>query len=90
MTNRLIKLLEEKLFDTGHPSYEQLQGMYFGEYKRQSEGPGAALYKKDPEQFKIQFGEFLEKTVTEDREGYLKRLLSDIVVNRKKTSRSSY
>ncbi|MDM7978048.1 MULTISPECIES: hypothetical protein [Thalassospira] len=84
MTNRLIKLLEEKLFDTGHPSYEQLQGMYFGEYKRQSEGPGAALYKKDPEQFKIQFGEFLEKTVTEDREGYLKRLLSDIVVNRKK------
>ena len=84
MIDQIIELIEKRLFPDGYPSFEDLRGMYFGEYKRQSQGTHEALYKRDPEAFKVRFGDYLERAVVDDREGYLKRLLSDIVRNRKK------
>ena len=52
-------------------------------YVRRSEGVDAALYKKDKEAFRVKFGQYMDEQVIQDREGYLKRLLSDIVENRK-------
>ncbi len=58
-------------------------GLYHGEYQRRIKGVDAQLYKRDKQEFKIKFGEFLEKKVEDDREGYLKRLIADIVTNRR-------
>lgn len=82
MIDRLIEEIEAQLFEDGIPRWEDLQGMYFREYRRRAEGTGSQLYKSDKEQFKVEFGRFLEERVEADREGHLKRLLSDIVVNR--------
>lgn len=80
----MIESLEQKLFDDGHPSYEHLKGMYYREYSRRRDGVGAALYQQDKSAFQIEFGNFLSVMVEQDREGYLKRLLADIVNNRGK------
>ena len=80
----MIDSLERKLFDDGHPSYEHLKGMYFREYSRRRDGVGAALYQRDKDAFRVEFGQFLSRMVEQDREGYLKRLLADVVKNRSK------
>jgi len=84
MIDRLIEEIEGEIFDGGAPSYDDLVGMYFREYRRRSKGTGAELYESDKSAFKIEFGKFLEERVDVDREGYLKRLLADIVKNRTK------
>lgn len=81
---QLIAQLEKEMFVSGYPIWDELLGLYFGEYKRRSEGEGRILYETDPEKFKIEFGTYVGGRVREDREGYLKRLVSDVVSNRKK------
>lgn len=83
LIDKLIEQFEREMFETSYPKWDDLLGLYFGEYKRRSEGEGKELYETDPSKFKIQFGEFIEKRVRDDREGYLKRLLDDLVKNRK-------
>ena len=82
LVEALIEAIEVRLFDVGHPNYQQLKGMYFREYVRRKEGVGAALYRVDRDAFRIEFGHFLSLMVEKDREGYLKRLVADIVNNR--------
>lgn len=82
MIDRLIEEIEAEVFTGGAPTWDDLVGMYFREYRRRSEGTGAELYKSDKAAFKIEFGKFLEDRVHNDREGYLKRLLAEIVTNR--------
>lgn len=84
MIDRLIEEIEAEIFEGGAPTWDNLVGMYFREYKRRAEGTGAELYKADKAAFKIEFGKFLDDRVENDREGYLKRLLAEIVTNRYK------
>ena len=84
VTEKLIEGLENQIYENGSPSYDELLGLYHGQYVRRSKGVDAELYKKDKDQFKIKFGEFLDNKVESDREGYLKRILLDVVVNRKR------
>lgn len=82
MIDRLIEEVEREVFDGGAPTWDDLVGMYFREYRRRAQGTDAELYNSDKAAFKIKFGEFLDERVENDREGYLKRLLADIVTNR--------
>ena len=84
ITDTLIKEFESEIYTNGNPNWEQLQGLYFPEYKRRSEGVDAKLYSRDKDAFKEKFSEFMATKVESDREGYLKRILSDIVHSRKK------
>ncbi|WP_231499647.1 cold shock domain-containing protein [Methylomonas sp. 11b] len=83
LTESLISALEKGVYEEGFPSWNDLLGLYHREYKRRSTGVDAVLYEKDKDQFKVKFGEFLSERVESDREGYLKRILSDAVNNRK-------
>ncbi len=83
-TNEAIKQIEEQLYEKGYPDWDQLLGLYHLEYKRRSEGSDAQLYKRDKNQFKEKFGEYMNQQSEQDREGYLKRLMMDIVENRKR------
>lgn len=83
LTDSLIAVLEKGIYENGAPTWDDLQGLYHSEYVRKANGVDAHLYKRDKQAFKEKFGEYLDKKVEEDREGYLKRILLDIVKNRK-------
>lgn len=84
LTEQIILDIEKQIFPNQAPTYKELQGLYYTEYERRRVGVDEALYNKDKEAFKIKFGEFLDENVAKDRVGYLKRLLADVVHNRKK------
>ncbi|KKJ76230.1 ATPase [Kiloniella litopenaei] len=83
ITERLISELEKATYPDASPSWDDLLGLYHGEYLRRSKGVDAQLYDKDKERFKEKFGQYLDSQVEGDREGYLKRVLDDVVKNRK-------
>lgn len=84
VTSAIIRSLESQLYEAGYPLWSDLLGLYHSEYKRRSEGTDAQLYLRDKQAFKEKFGLYVEEQVETDREGYLRRLLKDIVVNRKR------
>ncbi len=79
----LISELEKEIYRNGSPNWDDLLGLYHGEYKRRIKGVDAKLYERSKQQFKEKFGEFLADKVENDKEGYLKRILTDVVNNRK-------
>ena len=83
LTEELVRQLTEGMYPSGSPNWNELRSLYFREYKRRSEGVDAVLYKSDKTAFQIKFSEFLTKQTETDREGFLKRLLSELVDNRK-------
>lgn len=83
MTEVIIKQVEKQIYSEGSPTWDELLGLYIGAYKRRIKGVDAQLYKNDKKKFKEKFGVYLDKQVETDREGYLKRLLLDVVQNRK-------
>lgn len=83
ITEMARSLLESQLFASGYPKYDDLQGMYFSEYQRWSEGAYQPLYNSNKEAFKIKFGEFLEKSINSEPFLYILHLMQDAVKNRK-------
>lgn len=84
MTERSISAIEEQLFPEGYPEWGHLQALYHLEYLKRSKGVDALLYNRDKEAFREKFAQYVEGQVQSDREGYLRRLLADIVKNRKR------
>ncbi|WP_230432321.1 AAA family ATPase [Plesiomonas shigelloides] len=82
MIERLIVQLEGQLYTDGIPTWDDLRGLYHGQYLRRVRGVDKELYETDKSAFKIKFGEFLENEVERDREGYLNRILKDVLANR--------
>ena len=82
-TEALITNFEQLLYDGGSPNWDELQGLYFAEYERRRKGVDAKLYERDKQAFKENFGAYLDQKVEADREGYLRRILADVVHNRK-------
>ena len=76
--------MEDEVYKDGTPSWDDLLGLYHSDYVRRSKGVDAQLYLRDKQAFKEKFGEILNDKVENDREGYLKRILTDVVNNRKK------
>lgn len=85
LNEHLLSLIEQKLFGEYGPKYEEIQGMYFDEYKRWLRGPHKFLYERDKGEFKEKFGEHIEKLRLEKPEEYIKRLIHHIVSSRKKS-----
>lgn len=66
------------------PTWDELIGhMFFGEYQRWTSGTMSHLYKKDKEQFKIEFGKHVESIRRENPLEYIQGLLRNIVRGRK-------
>ena len=84
LTESIITSLEELVYEGGTPSWGELQGLYYSEYIRRSKGVDALLYQRDRDAFKDKFSKYLDLNVENDREGYLKRILTDAVRNRMK------
>lgn len=84
MTEALISAIQSQIYMDGHPTYDELRGLYHSEYLRRSRGVWSHTYKRDKDEFKEKFGDFLEEQISAGREDYLFKLLKDLVVNRKR------
>lgn len=73
--DQLRTILERKICAHNPPTYEDLMGVFFGEYKRLSEGSQRHLYLKDREAFKIEFGKHMEERREKHPDEYVRRLL---------------
>ncbi|MGU3454352.1 MULTISPECIES: ATP-binding protein [unclassified Methylobacterium] len=57
------------------PTYDDLQGIFFKEYKRWTTGARKPLYERDKDEFKIQFGEHMENRRETQPDTYVRLLL---------------
>jgi hypothetical protein len=91
-SSTIIKWLNEHFLDEAehaafkgkHPTYEDLEGMYWNEYQRWREGHAKHLYDTDKNAFKIQFGEHINRRREERPHEYIIHLLHRIVLGFKK------
>jgi cold shock CspA family protein/predicted type IV restriction endonuclease len=74
--------IEAQLYREGAPTYDELQGLYYSEYQKRRTGQFRHQYSKDKEQFKIDFGNFLDEQMSHDTFSYVCRMLEDVVKNR--------
>lgn len=84
LNHNLLEHLEHSLFEDGNPSYDELQGMYFDEYKRWLRGPYKPLYESDKAAFKQKFGEHIDNRREARPEEYIQRMIRHIVHARRK------
>lgn len=70
----LSKLCEKMLF-SDQLTWDNLLGVYFREYNRWRNGEMKHLYETDKNQFKIEFGRFIEKQISEHTAKYLANML---------------
>jgi energy-coupling factor transporter ATP-binding protein EcfA2 len=73
--DQLRAVLEKAICNNDPPSYDDLLGIFFKEYRRQIEGPFMHLYAKDKEEFKIQFGRHMEERREKQPDEYVRALL---------------
>ena len=84
LDRRLLEALEAAVFGEGGPSFDELQGMFFDEYRRRSQGTLKHLYERDKEEFKIDFGRFIETRREERPHEYITRIVHHIVLSRRR------
>ncbi len=75
--------LEANLFKDGYPTYDDLQGIFFSEYKRWSNGEYKPLYDRDKGVFKEKFGELIGDLIVKQPQDYVKKLLKSAVSSRR-------
>lgn len=80
LNRAIIRQAEKDLFD-GAPSFPEIQGMFFDEYKRLM-GPLQQLYETDKSQFHLRFGEHVENIRQSDPHEYIKGILRNIINGR--------
>lgn len=84
LDRNLLEAVEQAIFPAGPPTFDELQGMFFDEYKRWMVGPKKFLYEASKDQFKIEFGKHVEDRREQQPLGYICRLVGSIVRLRKK------
>lgn len=83
VTALVMAEIERQLYSGAYPQYDDLVGLYFDEYQRQSDGEFRPLYERDKNAFKEKFGEFLHAAVRSDPFSYVVRSLENVVKSRK-------
>lgn len=83
LTDKLKTELEVNLFKDGYPTYDDLQGIFFSEYKRWSDGEYKPLYQRDKGAFKEKFGELISNLIAKQPQEYIRKLLRNSTDSRK-------
>jgi cold shock CspA family protein len=79
LDEHFLEVAEAAAFQHGPPTYDELQGMFFTEYRRWSEGHAKHLYESNKTQFKIEFGQHIERCRRDRPHDYITHLLFRIV-----------
>jgi hypothetical protein len=83
LNTQLLPALEASIFGDNAATFEDLQGMFFDDYRRRSRGAYRILYETDRNTFKIEFGKFIEERREQRPHEYIQRLLDHVVRVRK-------
>ena len=83
MNDRLKREAEIKLFKDGVPSFDDLKGAYFDEYRRWQKGPHSKLYARSPPEFDEEFGRWLSNQTTNEVYSYFLALIRQAIKSRK-------
>ncbi len=78
LDSHFLAAAEKAAFGGKHPLYEDLQGMFWGEYQRWRDGHAKHLYETDKSTFKIKFGEHVEAIRRDHPHDYITQLLRRI------------
>jgi len=84
LDSRFLDAAEKATFAGSYPLYEDLQGMFYGEYQRWRDGHAKHLYQTDKNTFKTQFGAYVESIRHDRPHDYIIKLLHLVVFNFKK------
>lgn len=84
VTRQIRDQLENQLCAGDSPTFDELRGIFFSDYQRLSTGSLKPLYDKDRDEFRIQFGQRLEKMRDEEPENYVRAFLERAVSNDRK------
>ena len=84
LNEHLLKSIETSVYGEYGPTFEELQGIFFDEYRRWTRGPFKDLYESDKTAFKMKFGEHIEESRAHRKGEYINRLLRNIVTGRRK------
>ena len=79
LDEHFLEAAEKAAYPTGSPTYEEIQGMFFGEYQRWMQGHAKHLYESNKTQFKIDFGRYVESLRQTRPHDYIKHLLDRVV-----------
>jgi energy-coupling factor transporter ATP-binding protein EcfA2 len=83
LVSKLKIELETNLFKDNYPTYEDLQGIFFQEYRRLSEGEYKPMYQRDKNEFKEKFGEIIGKIIENKPQEYVRHLIKNAISSRK-------
>ena len=72
---KLRETLEGGVCAHAPPNYDDLQGIFYNEYQRWRNGSRKPLYEKDKDEFKIKFGEHMERRRETQPDEYVRLLL---------------
>jgi hypothetical protein len=84
LSERLRDKMEDAIFLRERATYEDYMGMFFRTYQRWSEATYRDLYLTNKTEFKIKFGEYVERRRTEAPDDYALGLLRHTVAGRTK------
>lgn len=84
LNRSLLESAEQAVYGGQAATFQQLQGLFYGEYNRLRTGPLAPLYEQDKTKFQIEFGQRVEQIRRDDPHRYIQQLVHDIVRSRKK------
>ncbi|TPI77691.1 AAA family ATPase [Mesorhizobium sp. B2-8-9] len=73
---QLLQSLEAAVCSTNPPTYDELQGIFFSEYQRWSQGTRKNLYETNKKQFKDEFGKHIEARREAYPDEYVRLLLA--------------
>lgn len=84
LNRALLTEIERTVFGQNGPSFEDLQGMFFDDYKRLSNGAWKPVYDSNRDLFRQQFGNRIEELRTNQPHEYILGIVRQIVNSRKK------
>ncbi|MDZ7914924.1 MAG: AAA family ATPase [Rhodococcus sp. (in: high G+C Gram-positive bacteria)] len=82
LNKRIVASAESAIFPDS-PTFAELQGMFFDEYKRLSKGPYSTMYARDREEFHQEFGSRIDALRTNDPHTYLQGLIRHVRTQRR-------
>jgi predicted type IV restriction endonuclease/GTPase SAR1 family protein len=84
LDENFLRVAEAAIFPDGPPTYEELVGMYWWEYKLWRDGHAKPLYETNPTQFKIDFGRHIAARRDGNPNEYITHMIARIVKGLKK------
>jgi hypothetical protein len=84
LNKHLLETAEKAVYGNEPPTFEELKGMFYGQYLRMKVGPLRPLSEQDPGMFDAEFGKWIEEHRKSSPHEYICALVGNVAKSRKK------